>query len=296
MPLHAIDQRLRQLQLRTRYPVEHLLAGEYRSVFKGRGMDFDEICPYHPGDEVRSIDWNVTARTGRPHVKRYIEERELAVWLVVDASASCRVAAPGRTKWDAMHELAALLTLSATRNHDRVGMILWSDRVEQIIQPRKGRQHALRLLTDLMTVEPRSRGSDPAHALEALLHMARRKALVLLLSDFLFGMERDQLGAVAFRHDLVGIAVNHPGEREPPSCGLVSVRDSETGETRIADLGPAGRNACRDAFRDRRARLREEFGAVRSELLEIDTRSDCAEELARFFRRRLRRTADETGG
>ncbi len=296
MPQPTIDQRLRQLQLRTRHPVEHLLAGEYRSVFKGRGMDFDEIRSYHPGDEVRSIDWNVTARTGRPHVKRYIEERELVVWLLVDASASCRITAPGRTKWDALHELAALLALSATHNHDRVGMILWSDRVEQILQPRKGRQHALRLLTDVLTVQPRQRGSDPAPALDALLHMAQRQVLVLMLSDFLFDMDREQLGAVAFRHDLVGIAVNHPSEIEPPPCGLAAVRDSETGEMLVADFGFAGRDVCKRTFDTRRTRLRKEFGAVRADLLELDTRSDCAEELARFFRHRLRRTADETGG
>ena len=296
MTLHSIDQRLRQLQLRTRYPVEHLLAGEYRSVFKGRGMDFDEICAYHPGDEVRSIDWNVTARTGRPYIKRYVEERELAVWLVVDVSASCRIAAPGRTKWDAMHELAALLAISAIHNHDRVGMILCSDRVEQILQPRKGRQHALRLLNDLLAVEPRSPGSDPAPALDALLHMARRRVLVLMLSDFLFDVDREQLGPVAFRHDLVGIAVNHPSEIEPPPCGLAAVRDSETGETLVADFGRTGRDVCKDVFDRRRRRLREEFSAVRADLLELDTRASCAEELARFFRHRLRRTADETGG
>lgn len=296
MTLHSIDQRLRQLQLRTRYPVEHLLAGEYRSVFKGRGMDFDEICAYHPGDEVRSIDWNVTARTGRPYIKRYVEERELAVWLVVDVSASCRIAAPGRTKWDAMHELAALLAISAIHNHDRVGMILCSDRVEQILQPRKGRQHALRLLNDLLAVEPRSPGSNPAPALDALLHMARRRVLVLMLSDFLFDVDREQLGPVAFRHDLVGIAVNHPSEIEPPPCGLAAVRDSETGETLVADFGRTGRDVCKDVFDRRRRRLREEFSAVRADLLELDTRASCAEELARFFRHRLRRTADETGG
>ena len=296
MPLHSIDQRLRQLQLRTRYPVEHLLAGEYRSVFKGRGLDFDEICPYHPGAEVRSIDWNVTARTGRPYIKRYIEERELAVWLVVDASASCRIAAPGRTKWDAIHELAALLTLSATRNHDRVGMIVCSDRVEQILQPRKGRQHALRLLADLLAIQPRNPGSDPRPALDALLHMARRRVLVLMLSDFLFDMDRQQLGPVAFRHDLVGIAVNDPGEKEPPPCGLAAVRDSETGESLVVDLGLAGRDACKNAFGARRARLRDEFAAVRADFLELDSHSDCAEGLTRFFRHRLRRTADETGG
>ncbi len=296
MPLQSIDQRLRQLQLRTRYAVEHLLAGEYRSVFKGRGMDFDEICSYHPGDEVRCIDWNVTARTGRPHVKRYIEERELAVWLIVDASASCRIQAAGRTKWDAMHELAALLTLSAAHNHDRVGMIVCSDRVEQILQPRKGRQHALRLLNDLLAIEPCNRGSDPTPALDAILHMAQRRVLVLMLSDFLFDMDREQLGAVAFRHDLVGIAVNHPSEIEPPTCGLAAVRDSETGEALVADFGVTGRDICKRTFDARRARLREEFASVRSDLLELDTESNCAEELARFFRHRLRRTADETGG
>ncbi len=296
MTLHDLDQRLRQLQLRTRYPVEHLLAGEYRSVFKGRGMDFDEIRQYQPGDEVRSMDWNVTARTGRPYIKRYIEERELAVWLIVDASASCRIAAPGRTKWDAIHELAALLTLSATRNHDRVGMIVCSDQVEQILQPRKGRQHALRLLTDLLAIQPRHPGSDPGPALEAILHMARRRVLVLMLSDFLFDMDRRQLGPVAFRHDLVGIAVNDPSEREPPPCGLAAVRDSETGESLVVDLGLTGRDACKSAFGVRRARLREEFAAVRADFLELDSHSDCAEGLTRFFRHRLRRTADETGG
>ncbi len=296
MTQHALDQRLRQLQLRTRYSVEHLLAGEYHSVIKGRGMDFDEICPYHPGDEVRSIDWNVTARTGRPYIKRYVEERELAVWLIIDVSASCRIAAPGRTKWDVIHELAALLTLSATYNHDRVGMILCSNRVEQILQPRKGRQHASRLLTDLMAVQPRESGSDPAPAFEALMHMARRRVLVLMLSDFLFDIDREQLGAMAFRHDLVGIAVNHPSEIEPPPCGLAAVRDSETGETLIADLSSSGNNTCKSAFSARRARLQQEFTSVRADFLELDTNCDCAEELARFFRRRMRRAADETGG
>ena len=301
MELIKIDQRLRQLQLRTRYPVEHLLAGEYRSVFKGHGLDFDEICPYSPGDDVRSIDWNVTARTGQPYVKRYIEERELAVWLMVDASASClataaATAAQGRTKWDVMHELSALLALSAIFNHDRVGMVLFSDQVEQILPPRKGRQHVLRLLNDLLTVEPKNRGSNPLPAMDALLHLARRRCLVLMLSDFLFDIDRAQLGAVAFRHDFVGVAVNHQGEIRPPSCGLAAVRDAETGEMLVADLGKAGCNTCVSAFAARRFRLREEFAAVRSDFLELDTQKDCAEELGRFFRYRLRRTSDEIGG
>ena len=296
MPLHSIDQRLRQLQLRTRYPVEHLLAGEYRSVFKGRGLDFDEICPYHPGEEVRSIDWNVTARTGRPYVKRYVEERELAVWLVVDASASCRIAAPGRTKWDAIHELAALLTLSATRNHDRVGMIVCSDRVEQILPPRKGRQHALRLLADLLAVEPRSPGSDPGPALDALLHMARRRVLVVMLSDFLFDIDRQQLGRS-------GVSARPGGHRRqsPQRDRAAAVRTGRRprrGDGPDAGGGPGARGtrSLPECVRRPTARLRDEFAAVRADFLELDTHSDCAEELARFFRHRLRRTADETGG
>jgi uncharacterized protein (DUF58 family) len=175
-------------------------------------------------------------------------------------------------------------------------MIVCSDRVEQILQPRKGRQHALRLLGDLLAAEPQSLGSDPAPALDALLHMARRRVLVLMLSDFLFDMDREQLGAVAFRHDLVGIAVNASNEIEPPPCGLAAVRDSETGETLVADFGLAGRDACKSEFSARRARLREQFAATGADFLELDTHSDCAEELVRFFRHRLRRTADETGG
>jgi uncharacterized protein (DUF58 family) len=225
-----------------------------------------------------------------------VEERELGVWLIVDASASCRIACGGRTKWDTIHELAALITLSATYNHDRVGMILVSERVEQILPPRKGRQHALRLLADLLAAQPVHQGSDPTPALHALLHMTQRRALVLVLSDFLFDLDRDPLAAVAFRHDFVGIAVNHPGEIEPPPCGLAAVRDSETGETLIADLGPSGREVCKHAFDARRTRLREDFATVGADLVELDTHSDCAEELAQFFRHRLRRAADETGG
>lgn len=296
MRLSAIEQKLGQLQLRTRHPVEHLLAGEYRSVFKGSGMDFDEIRPYNPGDEVRSIDWNVTARTGKAHVKRYIEERELAVWLLVDASASCRCSHAGRTKWDVLCEISTLLALSAIHNNDRVGLVLFSDRVEQIIPPRKGRQHALRLLSDLIGAEPESRGTDPAPALEALVHLARRRTLVFLLSDFLFEIDRNLLGPVGFRQDFIAIAVNHPAEILPPACGLAFVGDSESGATMLCDLGAENRENYRAAFAARRAALREELGAVRADLLEFDTLSDCPAVLARFFRNRLRKTANETGG
>ncbi len=291
-----MDQRLRQLQLQTRYPVEHLLAGEYRSVFKGRGMDFDEIRPYTAGDDVRSIDWNVTARTGKPHIKRYIEERELAVWLLVDTSASCRTGHGERSKWNVMHEICALLALSAARNNDRVGLVLFSDRIELINPPRKGRTHTLHLLSDMLAAEPKGRSTDLQPALDAFAHLARRRSLAFLVSDFLFDTGRSQLGTTSFRQDLIAIAVNAPQEIAPPACGLTAVRDSETGETMLCDLNRSHQGDYARAFADRRAALKKELEAVGTDLIELDTNSNCAEALTLFFRNRLRRAADETGG
>ena len=294
--MHDMDKRLRQLQLQTRYPVEHLLAGEYRSVFKGRGMDFDEIRPYEPGDDVRTIDWNVTARTGSPHIRRYIEERELAVWFLVDTSASCRTGHGERTKWDAIHEITALLALSATRNNDRIGLILFSDRVEQVIPPRKGRLHAMRLLNDLLKAEPQGRETNLQPALDALAHLARRRSLVFIISDFLFDTGREQLGAMGFRQDLIAVSVNDQQEINPPVCGLVAVADSETGETMLCDLNRAHQADYGNSFANQRTALKTELDAVNADLIELNTHENCAEILTLFFRNRLRRTADETGG
>ena len=291
-----LDKKLRQLQLQTRYPVEHLLAGEYRSVFKGRGMDFDEIRPYEPGDDVRTIDWNVTARTGHPHIKRYIEERELAVWFLVDTSASCRTGHGERTKWDAIHEITAMLTLSATRNNDRTGLILFSDRVEQVIPPRKGSLHAMRLLNDLIKSEPQGRETNLQPALDALAHLARRRSLVFIISDFLFDTGREQLGAMGFRQDLIAVAVNDRQEIAPPVCGLVAVADSETGETMLCDMNSIHQVDYGNSFTDQRTALKTELDAVGADLIELDTQANCAEVLTLFFRNRLRRTADEPGG
>ncbi len=291
-----MDKRLRQLQLQTRYPVEHMLAGEYRSVFKGRGMDFDEIRPYEEGDDVRSIDWNVTARTGKPHIKRYIEERELAVWFLIDTSASCRAGHGLRTKWDTMHEICALIALSAVRNNDRVGLILFSDRIEHINPPRKGRMHAMHLLSDLMNAEPTGRKTDLQPALDTLAHLAHRRCLTFIISDFLFDTHRDQLGPSSFQQDLIAIAVNDPQEMKPPACGLTAVKDSETGETMLCDLNPTHQSDYTRAFETQRTALKTELETVGTDLIELTTQSDCPEVLTLFFRNRLRRTADETGG
>lgn len=291
-----LDTRLRQLQLKTRHPVEHLLAGEYRSVFKGRGMDFDEIRPYEPGDDIRSMDWNVTARTGHPHTKRYIEERELVVWFLVDTSASCRMGYGDRTKWDALHEMTALLTLSATRNNDRTGLILFSDRVERVIPPLKGSVHAMRLLHEILSVKPQGRRTDLQPALDAVARLTRRRSLVFILSDFLFETRREQLSATGFRQDLIAIAVNDPQEVTPPVCGLVALADSETGQTLLCDLNSNHQADYRNAFIQQRIRLKTELEAVGADLIEIDSQADCVERLTLFFRNRLRRSADETGG
>jgi uncharacterized protein (DUF58 family) len=291
-----MEKRLRQLQLQTRFPVEHMLAGEYRSVFKGRGMDFDEIRPYAPGDDIRTMDWNVTARTGHPHIRTYIEERELAVWFLIDTSASCRTGHGERTKWDAIHEITALLTLSATRNNDRTGLILFSDRIEQVIPPRKGRLHAMRLLHDLLKAEPQGRKTDLQPALDALAHLARRRSLVFIISDFLFDTGRDQLGLPGFQQDLIAVAINDPQEIEPPVCGLAAVADSETGDTQLCDFNRAHQADYREAFAAQRHHLKTELDAVGADLIELNTEGDCAEALTLYFRNRLRRAADETGG
>ncbi len=296
MNSNNLDQRVKQLQLQIRYPVEHLLAGEYRSVFKGRGMDFDELREYAPGDDVRVIDWNVTARTGHPYIRRYIEERELAVWFLVDASASCRSGSGERTKWDVVHEIVALLALSASRNNDRSGLIMFSDRIEHVVSARKGMQHTLRLLKDLMSIEPQGRATSLQVALDCIGHLVNKRALVFVISDFFLDCNRDQLGPTIFKHDLVAIAVNDPFERQPPVCGLTAVIDSESGEERLCDFNRNLQSDFADSFASHRKEIKDEFMSVNADMIELDTGSDCVEALTIFFRNRLRRIYDESGG
>lgn len=292
----SLDQKITRLQLRTRYPVEHLLAGEYRSVFKGRGMEFDELREYAPGDDVRTIDWNVTARTGKPYIRRYIEERELAVWFLVDTSASCRSSVGLRSKWDTMHEVVALLSLSATRNHDRAGLILFSDQVEHVVPARKGLQHTLRLLNDLMSIVPQRRATLLQPALDCVGHLARKRALVFVISDFLLDCNRDQLGPTGFRHDLVAIAVNDATERQPPLCGLTAVVDSESREERLCDFSDNFQSEFASSFAQHRSAIKNTFLSVGADMIEVESASDCVEPLTLFFRNRLRRMQDESGG
>src|SRR3954463_8533324 len=228
-------RQVKLLELRTRGLVNSLFAGEYRSVFKGQGMEFAEVREYTPGDEVRSIDWNVTARMQRPFVKRYIEERELTVMLAVDVSGSERFGTRRRFKSELASELAAVLAMSAIRNNDRVGCLLFTDCIEHVVPPRKGRRHALRLTRDIPAFEPRQRGTDIGGATEYLNKMLHHKAIIFLVSDF-FGENIERpLKLLAQRHDVVAVTVEDPSERALPDLGVVRLVDPESGLTISVD-------------------------------------------------------------
>jgi uncharacterized protein (DUF58 family) len=286
-----ILRQVKLIELRTRGLVNSLFTGEYRSVFKGQGMEFSEVREYQPGDEVRSIDWNVTARMRRPYVKRYIEERELTVMLAVDLSGSERFGTRRRFKSELASELAAVLAMSAIRNSDRVGALVFTDRVEHVVPPRKGRRHVLRLIRDLLVFEPVGRGTDIALATDYLAKMLPHKAIIFVVSDFLSDNVERPLKLLAQRHDVVAVTVEDPSERLLPDLGLVRFVDPETGDTLDVDTSDS---AVRTQFAKRVA----EDGEGRKHLLrrlaidEIAIRTDAGiiEPLLRFFRARETRT------
>ena len=282
---------MRLIELRTRGLVNSLFAGEYRSVFKGQGMEFAEVREYQPGDEVRSIDWNVTARTGRPYVKRYIEERELTVMLAVDCSGSGYFGTARRFKQELAAEVCALLTMSAVRNNDRVGVLLFSDRVEHVVPPRKGRRHALRVIRDILVHEPEGRGTDISGALEYLRGMlTSQHAIVFLLSDLLEeGLERS-LKLMRQRHDLVVATIEDPRESEMPNVGLARFVDPETGASIELDTGDARVRAvfAEAATADRLAR-RKLLRRLAIDEIPLRTSAPYIDALLRFFRTRERR-------
>src|SRR4051812_26299740 len=212
---------VRRLQVRTRRRVEGLFAGEYHSAFKGRGIEFADVREYEPGDDVRSIDWNVTARTGRTFIKRFTEERELTVILAVDLSGSGTFGSSGKSKSRTAVELAAVLALAAATNNDRVGLLIFTDQVELFLPPRKGRTHLLRLLRELLNFGPRSRGTDVAGAVDHLSRMLRKRALVFLVSDFLAPPFERELRLASKKHELIAVSIADPRETEMPKAGLI---------------------------------------------------------------------------
>src|SRR5438552_6627221 len=251
-----VVRQIRRLHLRARRAVQDLLGGEYHSAFKGAGLAFADVRAYQPGDDVRAIDWNVTARIGQPFLKRFVEERELTVLFLVDASASLAFGSRRQPKREVVAELAALLAFAALHNNDRVGLLHCSDRVEQVVPPRKGTRHAQRLLRDILFYRPMHHGTDLKAALDTLQRIQRRRAVVFLLSDFrATGYER-ALRLAGRKHDLVAVAVRDPLDEELPNVGLLEVQDAETGEQQLIDTAsPAVRSAYAETQRRRREAL-----------------------------------------
>ena len=289
-----IFKKVRQIEIRTNREVTDVLGGQYHSVFKGRGMEFEEVREYLPGDEVRAIDWNVTARFGHPYIKKFKEERELTVMLVVDVSASGQFGSVRRTKNDLAAELAALLAFSAIRNNDKVGLIMFTDRIEKFVPPKKGRRHVLRVVREILAFVPAGRGTDLPLALDYLRNVQPRRAVCFLVSDFQIALDdplRRKLRLASQRHDVVALSLRDPREAELPAVGLVELRDAESGERVVVDT----------ADRSVRSRFAEQAAAQWSEVkrllrsaaidqVEIRCGEDYLWPLLQCFRRRERRS------
>jgi uncharacterized protein (DUF58 family) len=287
-----VFRKVRRLEIRTRRLVEESLAGSYHSVFKGRGMEFSEVREYVPGDDVRTIDWNVSARMGHPFVKKFTEERELTVVLMIDASGSEYFGTEDATKMQMSAEISALLAFSAIRNNDRVGLLLFTDRVELFLPPRKSREHALRVLREILTIRPEGKGTRIAQALEYMQRVVTKRAVVFLLSDFQDeGYERT-MRVVSRKHDLVAISVRDPREELLPDVGLISVEDPESGMRGVIDAGSAKvRQLYNDAARRRGELFRETVRRAGVDLLELSTGQSYEMPLVHFFHERARRAA-----
>ena len=280
-------QQVRRIEIRTRSVVDSILSGEYHSVFKGRGVEFSEVRSYVEGDDIRAIDWNVTARMNGLYVKKHVEERELTVMLVVDASASGSFGSVNKFKGEMGAELCALLAFSAIKNNDRVGLIIFTSEVERYIPPQKGKNHVLRVIREMLYFEPKKRGTDIAGALSYLNRVQRRKAVVFLVSDFMAPPFAKSLRVSARRHDLVAITLRDPREHELPDIGLVELADAETGETRLIDSSSQKfRNLYKLAMDERTAAIAQAFKVNGVDEIPVSTGTDYIESLVKFFRRR----------
>jgi uncharacterized protein (DUF58 family) len=280
-------KKIRRIQIRTRTILESGIAGSYHAVFKGRGMEFAEVREYQPGDDVRTIDWNVTARMGTPYVKKFVEERDLTLLLLVDLSGSLRFGSQYLLKRDYAAELAAVLAFSAVANHDRVGAVLFSDRVEAHIAPAGGRDHALRIVRDLLAVEPAGSGTDIAGAVRFAHRVMKRRGIVAILSDFQDeGFERP-LGMLRRRHDVIAIQLWDPRESQIPAVGLVTLSDPETGQRMVVDTSdPVVRRRLRASTVEEK---RDVFRRTRVDVLPLCTAESYERPLAAFFKARERR-------
>jgi uncharacterized protein (DUF58 family) len=285
-----ILRRVQRIQVVADRKVDDLLAGQYRSVFRGRGIEFDDVREYQPGDDIRTIDWNVTARTGTAFIKRFCEERELTVYFLIDVSASGAFGSQERSKLELVVEVAAVLMFSALKNHDKIGLLTFCGGVLEYYPPRKGRTNALRMIRQLVAVQPVPQRTDLAAALEFLNRVQKRRAVAFLMSDFLAPSAQHAMAVTSRRHDLVAITVADPRECELPDVGLLRLRDAETG--RIVKVDTHNRR-LRELFRaasaQRRQQLSEELKRIGVDELAIRTDQDYVTSLRRFFHMRERR-------
>ncbi len=289
-------KKVRRIEIMTSRLVTDVFAGQYHSVFKGRGLEFDEVREYFPGDDVRTIDWNVTARTGKTHIKKYVEERELTVMLLVDVSRSCRFASVKELKSQLAAEIAALLAFSAIRNNDKIGLIIFTDKIEKFIPPVKGPKNVLRLIREILFFKPQNTGTDMALALDYLSKVSTRKSVAFLISDFLAGSAdasgrlKKALGLANRRHDLIAITLNDRREKEFPDCGLLMLEDAETGRVTMVDTSSSAvREEYRAASLVRLKNRQRLFSSVGMDHIDIATDASYSDEIVKFFLKRRKR-------
>lgn len=285
-----ILKQIRRIEIRTGKLVNDIFAGQYESTFKGRGMEFDEVREYQPGDDIRAIDWNVTARYGHPYVKKFVEERELTIMLLVDMSASGNFGTQEKFKSEITAEIAAILAFSALRNNDKVGMIIFTDKIEKFIPPKKTRAHVLRIIREILYFKPVRRSTDISCGLEYLNEVLKRKAVVFLISDFMDKGFEKALKITNKRHDLIALSVTDPRERKLPEVGFMELEDAETGGTALVDTNDLlMQKEFSEKTEEILKRRKTLFNAIKLDNIEINTGKSYIEPLIAFFRLRERR-------
>ena len=282
-----LQHKIRHIQIMAKKAVTDILAGEYHSVFKGRGMEFDEVREYQPGDDIRTIDWNVTARTGIPHIKRYIEERELTVLLMVDLSGSGQFGSTSKTKNEVAAELCGLLAFSAIRNNDKAGLLIFTDAIELYIPPRKGTRHVLRIIREVLDHKPQRKRTDINLALNHISRLFKKKAVLFLISDFQAPDFSKAIRATSKRHDIIALSITDPAEITLPKAGLLELTDNETGQTLLVD---SSSKTVRRNFKRINAEKREQLGMILKKQaidhIPIITSTDYVGDLVLFFKSR----------
>jgi uncharacterized protein (DUF58 family) len=283
-------KKLRQIQIYTSRAVNASFAGQYESVFKGRGMQFDEVREYTPGDDIRTIDWNVTARTGRPYIKRFVEEREMTVIFAVDLSASGRFGTIAKTKNQLAAEFCAVLAFAAAKNNDKVGLLIFTDRIELFIPPKKGSRHVLRLIRELLYFQTPKRQTNIPLALDYLAKVIRKRATVFVVSDFLQADFKSPLSLLNRRHDCIAVPVSDPAEVSLPKVGIIEFTDAETGETIVIDTSSgAFRGQYENKSAERFSRLKNELASINVDCISVSTGKPYIHDLIQFFHLRHRR-------